>query len=136
MSRSSVKDGKGSYDITMTLNNEVFNTLPELESYTSHGKVFDIQYKNYIDSCLNALKESEISGVKVSMSFSSFKTTYHDSSVTITVDKITGKVIKSVYDMNVKVEVGKFKMTAGVVQLINSDVSFDVNSHHDISFTY
>lgn len=141
MSKSGLKDNGSTYTMTITLNAENFNTLPQRSDNPNHGKIFDVLYKSYIDECMKELNSIKVAdGVDISMSFTGFKTKYHDSSVTITVDKATNKVIRAEYDMNVLVNIDNLVMKATIalipLDFINSNVSFDVNSHTDIVFTY
>ena len=127
MEKSGLKnDNESTYELSIALNNETLNTLPTNSTDTSsHGKMFDILYQKYIDDCKEELSDAKLD-------YSAFKTTYHDSSVTVTIDKATDRVIKAVYDMNVKVEISNLKIYSSTI----STASFDVNSHTDITFTY
>lgn len=136
MAKSGIKDNSTSYTLTVTLKPETYDTLPERTANKNHGKMFDILYKSYMDTCIQQLEDSDIGGVKISMGYSSFKTTYSNCSVAITVDKSNNKVVKAVYDMNLLVEIGKLEMKAGVIPFISSDASFNVNSNTNITFTY
>ncbi|MCQ2463226.1 MAG: Ig-like domain-containing protein, partial [Clostridia bacterium] len=78
--------------LTLTLNDETVPSIPLISSgiTTSHGKIFDIYYKEQIDELKN-----QISGSKsgVSMDYNDIATKYSGSYVRIAIDKYSGKVV-------------------------------------------
>ncbi len=117
-------EGSYTYDIKLVLNDEYMATLPTTPYRTAHGKVFDILEDKYI----SMVKEQLNSSGSAEMSYSGFAQTYNNSSLTLTIDKVSGDVINMKYDMGVRVEVKSLKLSMSVITAINSDVRFDVRN--------
>lgn len=119
-----IDNGSYTYDLKLTLYDELMNEPPKKPSSTAHGKVFDILAAEYMEMIQKGLEESS-SGM--SLKYSSFKQTYNNSSLTISYDKVTGKITNMKYDMNVSVEIVDLKLTMTFINAIDSTVTFDVN---------
>lgn len=121
-----IDDGSYVYGLKMTLNNETFASLPQNTSSTAHGSVFDILSKDYIDKIATEKSSSDIT---FSIKYNSFKTTYHDSTMTLYINKLTGNVSSIEYDMTLD----------AVVKALDIDFSYSVlvniGYNCDISFT-
>lgn len=124
-----VDDGSYTYDIVMTLESEYFSSLPTNSVRTAHGKVFDILTDAYLS---DAISEFNSSG-EVTIKYSNFTQRYHDCTLTVTVNKITGNVTSMKYDMSVDVNIKSFKMemSAGKYE---ADMSFSCNNVVAINF--
>lgn len=128
-----IDNGSYTYDIRLTLNDELMSTLPSRPETTAHGKVFDILGASYMTMIQEGLSSSS-SGV--SMKYSAFKQTYNNSTFTLTFDKITGNVVNMNYDMNVHIEIVDLKLTMTLITAIDSTVTFDVNNlvNYEVSY--
>ena len=111
------------YDIKLVLKNESMPTAASASPSTAHGKVFDILSNSYLAEIDNALSADSMAVV-----YSGFAQNYHDSSVTLTINKATGLVEKVVYDMNIDISIKGLKMTILFVPAFDSDISFSVNN--------
>ncbi|MDD6145604.1 MAG: fibronectin type III domain-containing protein [Oscillospiraceae bacterium] len=125
-----IDDGGYTFDMKLTLNSEYFSSLPTSPAGTAHGKVFDILTNSYIASILDSINNSG-SGMK--MTYGSFTQNYHDSSMTITVNKLTDRVTAIHYDMNIKVNVTDYSLKASLISY-TADVGFDCNNVISINF--
>ncbi len=125
------------YDIVFTLKTEDMPTPASASTATAHGKVFDILTGTYLNSCISKLNSgnSTVLG-EISVSYSAFGQTYSNSSVTVTVDKITGKTENIAYDMNLSVDIKALKMSMGAINAMNSDLSFNVNHKVNLDVLY
>ena len=119
-----IDKGSYTYDIKLTLNDEVMQTPPTKPESTAHGKIFDILAASYLTQIQEGLSSSSSS---ISMKYSAFKQTYNNSTFTLTFDKVTGNVVNMNYDMNVHVEIVDLKLTMTLITAIDSTVTFDVN---------
>lgn len=129
-----VDDGSYTYDMVMTLESEYFSSLPTLARNSAHGKVFDILTSAYLSEALSEINNSS-SGVKIT--YDAFTQRYHDSVLTLTVNKMTGNVTRMVYDMNVDIGISglKMKYSSGLLNYTyEADMSFSCNNVIDISF--
>jgi hypothetical protein len=117
------------YEIALTLNNENMASLPSSASATAHGKVFDVLTSNYIDVYLDKINSSG----KMSISYSSFAQKYHDSTLTLKINKATGNIESACYDMNIDITISKFKITY-LLFPTTMDISFKCNNIVNISF--
>ncbi len=124
-----IDDGSYVYAIRMTLNSETFASLPQDTRATAHGSVFDILSKDYIDKIATEKSGSDIT---FSINYSSFKTTYHDSTMTVYINKLTGDVSSIEYDMTLDAVVKALDIDFSYSVLINigynCDISFTCNN--------
>lgn len=120
-----IDNGSYTYDIKLTLNDEYMANPPSKASDTAHGKVFDILENSYLQRIQSGL---ESSGSGMSMKYSAFHQTYNNSSLTISYNKVTGKITNLTYDMNVHVEIVDLKLSMSLITAIDSTVTFDVNN--------
>lgn len=126
--------GSYTYDIVMTLESEDFATLPTNSVHSAHGKVFDILTNAYLADAISEINNSS-SGVKIS--YNAFTQRYHDCTMTVTVNKITGNVTGITYDMSVDVSIKslKMEMKSGFLSYTyDADMSFSCNNVVDIDF--
>ena len=121
-----IDNGSYTYDIRLTLNDEYMATPPAKPSDTAHGKVFDILANDYLVKIKQGL---ESSGSGMSMKYSAFRQTYNNSSLTVSYNKVTGKITNLNYDMNVHVEIVDLKLSMTLITAIDSTVTFDVNNY-------
>ena len=119
--------GSYTYDIKFVLKNEYMPNTSSATVYTAHGKVFDILSAEYINEVDSTLSESSMD-----VSFSNFAQNYHDSCVTVTINKATGLVEKAVYDMNINILISQLDISMSVISMFDSDLSFDVNNKVEI----
>lgn len=124
-----IDNGDYYYEIQLTLKDETFSTLPSVSSGSSHGKVFDILTKEHMDGILNKFNSTD----QLSISYNSFKQKYHDSTLTIGINKINNHIEYANYDMNIDIEVSGFtlKVTGMSTKM---DVSFGCNNIINIDF--
>lgn len=120
-----VDNGSYTYDIKLTLHDELMAEPPKKLSSTAHGKVFDILASEYMEIIQKGFENSSVGS---SLEYSAFKQTYNNSSLTISYDKVTGKITNMKYDMNVSVEIVDLKLTMTFINAIDSTVTFDVNN--------
>ena len=76
-----------------------------------------------------------LSAESMAVIYTSFAQKYHDSSVTLTINKATGLVEKVVYDMNIDISIKGLKMTVMFVPAFDSDLSFSVNNKVAVDVT-
>lgn len=121
------------YDIVFTLMPETMSTPTAANSGTNHGKVFDILTGTYLNTCINALNSGESGALgSVDVSYTGFSQYYSNCTVTVTVDKLTGKAEYIDYDMNIAINISGLKISMGVVNALNSDLAFTVNNKLEI----
>ncbi|MBQ5906165.1 MAG: hypothetical protein IIW88_09890 [Clostridia bacterium] len=65
----------------------------------------------------------------MSLKYTAFEQTYNNSTLSVTYDKVTGKITNLNYDMNVHVEIVDLKLSMTLITAINSTVTFDVNNN-------
>lgn len=118
------------YEMKLTLKEESMPSLPASASSTRHGKVFDILTSDYINTYLSKINNSG----KISIKYSSFAQRYHNSSLTLMVNKATGNVDKAVFDMNVDVSIKGLELKYGLITS-TMDVSFKCNNIVTIEFS-
>lgn len=115
------------YDIVLTLEDETMTSLPTNALSTTHGLMFDI-LTNEDFAAFNYSQDS------ISVSFSGISQVYHDSSITITVDKTTGTIVSMVYDMKTDIVIEDFKITNSGISYLNTDLSFTLNGISEYQF--
>lgn len=121
------------YDIRLTVRDEYMASASAANSSTSHGKIFDILSGAYINDVITTLNSGSDSSLgSISASYQSFAQNYHDSTVTVTIDKLTGKVDYVDYDMNISIDITRLKLSMGILSALNSDLSFDVHNNVEI----
>ncbi len=125
------------YDIVFTLKEEMMPTPASASTATAHGKVFDILTGAYLNECITKLNSgnSTVFG-ELDVNYSAFSQTYSNSTVTVTVDKITGKTEYIAYDMTLSVNITDLKISMGIVDAFNSDLSFNVNHKVNLDILY
>lgn len=119
-----IDDGSYSYDLVLTLEAETFPTLPTSATASAHGKVFDILTNSYLANAISTINNSD-EGVKIT--YSAFSQRYHDSSLTVSVNKVTGKVSEMKYDMSIDINIKELKMSYTVLTYI-ADIGFTCNN--------
>lgn len=119
-----IDDGSFTYTLEMTLNEESFATLPTNPVRTNHGKVFDILTSSYLSDALGAINDSDKG---VSVTYDSFAQRYHDSTIRVQVNKITGKVSEMTYDMNIDIDIKNLKLAYSAMTY-TADLSFNCNN--------
>ena len=122
--------GSYTYDLKLTLEEESFTYLPPSGINTRHGKVFDILTSSYLSGALSAINNSG-SGTKIE--YASFTQRYHDSSLTVSVNKVTGKVVELKYDMNIDINITDLKIAYSGISY-TADTGFDCNNVVKLSF--
>ncbi len=130
-----VDTGSYTYDLVLALEDESFAVLPSSATASAHGKVFDILTNSYLSSAISAINNGD-AGVKIT--YGAFTQRYHDSSLTVSVNKITGKVSDMKYDMNIDIRISDLKMTytlftytANIGFTCNNVVKFDFFGYKD-----
>ena len=118
------------YEIQLTLKEEYMSTPPSDNTSTNHGKVFDILTDSYINTFLDKINSSG----SMSITYSSFTQNYHDSTLTLRINKATGNIERAVYDMNLDVNVSKLKMKYSILLQYTMDVAFKCNNIVIIDF--
>lgn len=121
------------YDIKLTLKDESMSSLPASPSSTRHGKVFDILTSGIIDDKLEAVNSSG----SMSITYSSFAQKYHDSTLTLRVNKATDNIERASYDMSLDINISSLKMKYTLIILpttVTMDVSFKCNNIVVIDF--
>lgn len=129
-----IDDGSYHYSIKMILNDESFTSLPQNPSLTAHGQVFDILTKGYI---ANIIGSSGNNDAKINMSYSSYKTKYHDSYISMKIDKVTGLVSGLEYSMNIDSDIKSLYLDMSysfISMKFTADVSFKSNNIITIDF--
>lgn len=124
-------NGSYFYDIKVVLESEEFPSLPHSAISSAHGKVFDILTDSYISTALDEINNNKESLFKVS--YNSFSQKYHDSSLTISVNKATGNVHKMKYDMNIDIAISNLKMQYTIITY-EADISFTCNNVVTLDF--
>ncbi len=125
-----IDNGDYFYEMKLTLKEESMSSLPSSASTTRHGKVFDILTGDYINTYLSKINNSG----KMSIKYSSFSQRYHDSTLTLTVNKATGYVDKATFDMNVDVNIKGLELKYSIITS-TMDVSFKCNNIVTIEFS-
>lgn len=121
------------YEIKMTLKDESMSSLPASPSSTRHGKVFDILTSGIIDDKLETVNATGT----MSITYASFAQKYHDSTLTLRVNKATGNIERASYDMNLDINISSLKMKYTLILLpttVTMDVSFKCNNIVVIDF--
>lgn len=130
-----VDNGSYTYNIKMTLEDEYFTALPSNATNSAHGKVFDILTSAYLSDALNGINSSS-SGMEIF--FDAFTQRYHDSSLTVTINKATGKVVDMRYDMNIDVNISNLQMkysTGFFSYTYKADIGFSCNNVVSLNFS-
>lgn len=128
-----VDNGSYTYDIVMTLESEYFSALPTNATRTAHGKVFDILTDAYLSDALGEINSSG----DVSIKYSSFTQRYHDCTLTVTVNKMTGNVVSMKHDMSVDVSITGLEMTykqSIFSYTYKADIGFSCNNVVETNF--
>ena len=108
-------NGEYYYEMTMVLKDETHTSLPTNPEATRHGKVFEIITQSLYDD----LKEK--SGLDPS--FNSLSVRYHDCSLTLKVNKITGNLENATYNLTADVSVSSFKLSA-LIPALNASATY------------
>ncbi len=108
-------NGEYYYEMTMVLKDETHTSLPTTPANTRHGKVFEIISQSLYDE----LKAK----TGLSPSFNSLELKYHDSSITLKINKITGNLENITYNMNTDVSVKSFKLSA-LIPALNASATY------------
>lgn len=117
------------YDVKLTLKSESMPADYTATRSTRHGKVFDILSYDYINRFVNLINSSGSSSLeKIEVKYKNFAQNYKNSSVTVTVDKLTGKAEYIIYDMNISISITNLTMSMMSIKAYNNDLSFDVNN--------
>lgn len=123
-------NGSYTYDLKLILEEESFTYLPTSGINTKHGKVFDILTNSYLSGALNTINNS---GEGMKITYDSFAQRYHDSSLTVSVNKITGKVSDMKYDMNIDIDIRNLKIEYSFFTY-TADIGFDCNNVVTLDF--
>jgi hypothetical protein len=92
------------YEFTMVLEKETHKSLPRSTDGTRHGKVFDILTQALLD------KLTSNTGLKAE--YKDVTINYHDCSVTMKVNKVTGNIESMTYNMITDVAANGIKISA------------------------
>ena len=118
-----VDNGDYYYEMKLTLKEENFSALPSASASGRHGKVFDVLTQEYIDQILNKFNSTD----QLSITYSSFTQKYHDSTITVGINKIDNHIEFINYDMNIDVKVTNLALKySGITKKM--DVSFGCNN--------
>ena len=117
-------DGEYYYEISMTLKDETHTSLPTNPASTRHGKVFEI----ITQSLYNELTEK--TGLKPT--YNSLALKYHDCSLTLKINKITGNIENATYNMTTDVSAKNVKIAALISGL---DASVTYNNIITVDFS-
>lgn len=123
-------NGSYTYDLKLILEEESFTYLPTSAINTRHGKVFDILTSAYLSNALSTINNS---GEGMKITYDSFAQRYHDSSLTVSVNKVTGKVTDMKYDMNIDINIRNLKITYSFVTY-TADIGFKCNNIVNLDF--
>ncbi|MBQ8503312.1 MAG: fibronectin type III domain-containing protein [Clostridia bacterium] len=128
-----VDGGSSTYDIVFTLKPESMTSPASATVNTNHGKVFDILSGSLLNSYISTLNSGNSTDMgELEVTYSGFSQYYNNSSVTVTIDKLTGNTEFISYDMNISVDITALKISMGIINALNSDLSFDVNNKVEI----
>lgn len=108
-------NGEYYYEITMVLKDETHTALPTNPANTRHGKVFEI--------LTQSLYEDLKAKSGLDPSFSSLSLKYHDSSLTLKVNKITGNLENATYNMTTDISVSSFRLSA-LIPALNASATY------------
>ena len=117
-------NGEYYYEISMTLKDETHTSLPTNPANTRHGKVFEI----ITQSLYNELTEK--TGLKPT--YNSLALKYHDCSLTLKINKITGNIENATYNMTTDVSAKNVKIAALISGL---DASVTYNNIITVDFS-
>ena len=109
-------NGEYYYEITMTLKEETLTSLPTNPANTRHGKVFEIITKSLYDE----LKAE----TGLNPSFDSLTFRYHDCSLTLKVNKITGNLENATYNMITDASVKSLKFST-LIPALNASATYN-----------
>ncbi len=121
--------GSYTYDLKLILEEENFTYLPITATNTSHGKIFDILTSSYLSSALSTINNSG----KMEVKYNSFAQRYHDCSLTVSVNKVTGNVSFMKYDMNIDIDIADLKISYSGLAY-TADVGFNCNNVVTLDF--
>ncbi len=123
-----IDDGSYCYSMKMTLKPETFNSLPAVSEDTKHGQAFDVLTSGYINNLIKGTETSTESG-SIKMSYKSYKTVYHDSNVTLNINKATNQVESIEYNMFIDSQITDLCLDAKVLAV------FKIKHTANVSFT-
>lgn len=103
------------YEMTMVLKDETLTSLPTNPESTRHGKVFE----TLTQSLYEDLKKK--SGLDPT--FDSLSIKYHDCSLTLRVNKITGNLENATYNLTADISVKGFKLSA-LIPALNASATY------------
>ena len=109
-------NGEYYYEMTMVLKDEAHTALPTNPANTRHGKVFQILTQSLYDE----LKAK--SGLDPK--FDSLSIKYHDCSLTLKINKITGNLENATYNMTTDVSVKSFRLSA-LIPPLNASATYN-----------
>lgn len=112
------------YEMKLTLKSESMSSLPTNGTATRHGKVFDVLTSGYINTYLDKINSSG----SMSITYSAFTQNYHDSTLTLRINKATGNIERAAYDMNLDVNISNLKMKYSFFLQYTMDVAFKCNN--------
>ena len=108
-------NGEYYYEMTLTLKDETLSSLPSNPANTRHGKVFEIITQSLYDD----LKAK----TGLNPSFDSITFNYHDSTLTLKVNKITGNLENATYNMTTDGSVKALKFTT-LIPALNASATY------------
>lgn len=117
-------NGEYYYEISMTLKDETHTSLPTNPASTRHGKVFEI----ITQALYNELTEK--TGLKPT--YNSLALKYHDCTLTLKINKITGNIENATYNMTTDVSAKNVKIAALISGL---DASVTYNNIITVDFS-
>ncbi len=107
--------GEYYYEISMTLKEETLSSLPTNPASTRHGKVFEIITQSLYDD----LKAK----TGLDPKFDSLVFRYHDSNLTLRINKVTGNVESATYNMTTDASVKSLKFTT-LIPALNASATY------------
>lgn len=124
-----IDNGDYYYEMKLTLKDETFSSLPTASSGGRHGKVFDILTQEHMDNLLSKFNSTN----QLAITYNAFNQKYHDSTVTIGINKATNHIEYMKYDMNIDINVSNLTLKVSGVQK-KMDVAFTCNNIINIDF--
>lgn len=122
-----IDNNEPTYAVRFTLKSESMPSASYATAGTSHGKVFDILTGSLIKDITDSLDSAD----SITVTYDNFAQYYSNSSVTVTIDKITGNVENIDYDMNLTVNITNLNISM-LISAFDSDLKFDVNNRVEI----
>ena len=115
--------------MTIVLKDETHTSLPTNPASTRHGKVFEIITQSLYDQ----LKET----TGLNPSFNSMSIKYHDSSLTLKINKITGNLENMTYNLTCDVAVKSFKITdSPLIDVLDAYLDASATYHNIITVDF